>query len=158
MASSQGPYLQLAAFCDRVIEERDGTISLIRVVDRVTNYATAPFAPEKMPPFPYWLTLVLGFKSGKARGSYPVRIEIEEPSGIRRKWTELTVVFEGDDDRGQNLVLRFQMTFHDAGLYWFDIYLENTLMTRVPWRVTYIRTIPPPPPSVSPGPIEQEVP
>ena len=32
----RGPYIQVAAFCERVLQEADGVVSLIRIVDR--NY------------------------------------------------------------------------------------------------------------------------
>ena len=30
-----GPYVQVAAFCERVLRESDGVMSLVRVVDRI---------------------------------------------------------------------------------------------------------------------------
>jgi len=32
-----GPYVQVAAFCEQVLQERDGVHSLIRIIDTVTQ-------------------------------------------------------------------------------------------------------------------------
>ncbi len=52
MVFEQGPYLTVAALCDKALQEKDGVISLIRVVDKLTSSAVGPDAPEQMPPFP----------------------------------------------------------------------------------------------------------
>lgn len=133
-----GPYLQLAVFCENVIEDRQGVLSLIRIIDRTIVTASGPEAPEKMPPVPMNATMVLSFKSGFAKGSFGVRVRPLTPDG--RPMQELTVPLhlEGDD-RGQNLVIPSRLVFEQEGLYWFEVYLEDTLITRIPFRVIYQR-------------------
>lgn len=134
-----GPYLALAVFCENVIEDKHGVLSLIRVIDRTTVTATGSGAPETMPAFPMNATIVLAFKSGFARGSYRVKILPFNPD--RKPLPEVTVPMhlEGDDDRGQNLILPIRMVLEQEGLYWFEIYVGETLFTRMPFRVIYQR-------------------
>lgn len=68
--SPGGPYLAMALLCEKVLREADGVLSLIRIVDRITVSFSGPDAPVQMPPAPVNLTLVVGFKSGFARGPY----------------------------------------------------------------------------------------
>jgi hypothetical protein len=140
-----GPYLQLAAFCDVVIEGKDGTLSLIRVVDRLTHQVVGPTASEQMPPVTHKFVLVIALKSGRARGPHAVKLVIERPSGLRDDGPTFTAMMEGED-HGQNLILNLQQTFSEQGLYWFDVLINDVLVTRVPWRVIYTRTLLPQPP------------
>jgi len=138
MPSEQGPYLKTAVFCEHVLREVDGVPSLVRIVDRIVHTRTGPDAPTEMPPIPYNLTAFLSLTSGEARGSHEVRIELEEPSGIRKPLTTGTVLFEGED-KGVNLVLNMAATFDHQGLYWFNVYLGDILLTKMPLRVIYSR-------------------
>lgn len=133
----KGPYLQVAAICERVLVEQDGVASIIRMVDRIQFSAAG--APETMPPFSANLTLMVVLKSGMARGPVPVRISIEAPSGIANDGGLMTAFLEGED-RGVNLITQMSIQFTEQGLYWFAIYVENKLMTKVPFRLIYART------------------
>lgn len=141
MAFESGPYVQVAAFCEKVLEEKDGVLSLIRVVDRITHTVAGPAAPSDMQPFPYQLMLVLTLKTGQARGGYDLKIVRELPSGVREESEapSLRMYFEGEGDRGQNLIFQMQLIFEQEGLYWFDVFLDEQLLTRLPLRVVYAR-------------------
>lgn len=53
MPGKGGPYVQVAAFCEKVLVEQDGVVTLVRLIDRLTHQAVGPGAPEKMPTLPY---------------------------------------------------------------------------------------------------------
>jgi hypothetical protein len=133
-----GPYLQMAAFCENVIEDKNGVLSLIRIIDRTIMTATGVEAPEKMPPFPLNLTMVLGFKSGFAQGTFQVRIRPVTPDGQPRPELTVPIHLEGAD-RGHNLILPIRMMVEQDGLYWFDVYVGDTRFTRMPFRIVYQR-------------------
>jgi hypothetical protein len=138
-AASGGPYLGIAVLCERVLQEADGVLSIIRVVDRVTQQAIGPEAPDEMPPVPVALSAVVMLKAGQARGSFPVRITLEGPSGERLPFDlVLPVLLEGED-RGVNLVLDLRFQAEQQGLYWFDVLFgrQEELLTRVPLRIVY---------------------
>ena len=147
MAFEQGPYVQVAAFCEQVIEDKTGVISLIRVIDTVTHRETRPDAPEEMPPVPYRMKLVLMLKAGRARGRHDVRIVPELPSGETKNPISFSVQMEGEN-RGQNVIADFAFTFTLEGLYWFNVYLGDAVLTRMPFQVRYVRVAVPqtPPP------------
>ena len=136
--SLSGPYLTAALFCERVLEEKDGIKSLIRVVDRLVIQAHGPGAPEAMPQIKRELVGVLMFKSGEARGPVPIRLALTEPSGLARSedaWRG-TIYFEGGT-RGHAVTLRMNMTFEAPGAYWFNVYIGDRLTTRMPYEVIY---------------------
>ena len=136
--SDQGPYVKAAAFCESVIEGKDGVLSLIRIIDRLNATASGPDTPDDMPPISHKLTAAIMLVSGRATGREDVTIEVEEPSGSRRELWSGSVHMEGND-RGQNLILSFDMKFRMEGLYWFDVRLGGQLLTRMPFRIIYAR-------------------
>jgi len=135
-----GPFLKAALICEKSLEEKDGVLSFIRVVDRTIVEARGTGAPAKMPPFLHSFTVVIMLVAGDARGAFPVRLEIEAPAGTRQKGPELTAFMEGGE-RGQNLILNTNLQVKDPGLYWFDVFVEDKRITRIPLRVLYTRTV-----------------
>ena len=137
--SGGGPHLSAAFFCEKVIEDKEGVLSAIRIVDRIIHSAIGAGTPEAMPPVPVALTLLIGLKSDAARGRHELAVTAEQPSGMRHRVAEaLTVLLEGEE-RGANLILNLQWVAQQEGLYWFDIELNGRTLTRVPLRVVYQR-------------------
>ena len=138
MSFESGPYLGLAVFCEQVIESRTGALTLVNVIDRLNVTASGPGAPEKMPPQRLPWTLVLGFKSGAARGTSEVKIVPEAPSGLKMPPALLPAHLEGGN-RGANLVLQTPVPLEEPGIYWFWIYIDDELITKIPVEVVYAR-------------------
>jgi hypothetical protein len=140
-----GPYVTLATFCDRVLEEKDGTLTIVRVVDRFTLSVEAVNAHgeaaslEKMPPARLQTTLIVTIKSGQARGTFALTLSIESPQGESRILTkpETIPVRLGGDDQGVNLITQLAIDIQHEGLYWISVNLAGRLLTRVPLRVLY---------------------
>jgi len=136
-----GPFVNAAFFCDRTLREVDGTISAIRMIDRITiqqlGGAQSGTPPQPSQPFaasPVPLELFVGLKSGSARGSHLISIKMERPSGIRQDVIALSVLFEGEE-RGVNLLSALAFQPEEEGLHWFDVLMEDRLLTRIPLRV-----------------------
>ena len=143
LAASTGPFLQFACLCEKVLQESDGVMSLIRVVDQVMQTATGTEVPDQMPPFVIEnLKLVIALKGGKARGRYAVKIRPEDPSGSQLPTFEMAVHFEGAN-RGVNMISDLRFAVQLEGLYWFDVLFapgkghEDVLLTRIPLEVIY---------------------
>lgn len=140
MVYEEGPYVQVACFCDQVIEDKSGTLSLIRIIDTITRSVSDPHSPEEMPPFTHALTLVLSLKSGSARGRGTLSITPEMPTGEVKEPLDFTVHFDGEE-RGSNIILRINFLFQYEGLYWFDVRLNDKKFTAIPLRIRYDRTL-----------------
>jgi hypothetical protein len=141
---TSGPFLSLAVICERVLQEPDGVLSLIRVVDRF--YVRGK--EKDMPMTRIEGSLVIGMKSGFCRGKYYITIRANTPSDETLPAQEFPVLFEGDD-RGIGLVAPFKLDVKEEGLYWFDVLLQEQIITRILMRVVYqptARTQSEPPP------------
>ena len=135
---SSGPYLVAALLCEKVLQEKDETISVIRMIDRITLTVSALGSPETIPSTIINLSALISLKPGSARGKGIVILRVETPSGLKLPDQLLPVLFEGDD-RGVNLIVAFNMVIDQEGVYWFDVLLEEQLLTRVPLRILYQR-------------------
>lgn len=138
MAFEDGPYVQAACFCDSVIEDKSGTLSLIRIIDTLTSTRRGEDPPLDMPELNATITMVLMLKSGMARGRGEISIKIEEPSGIKSDGPSMSVQFSGEE-KGHNHVTNLNLTFKQEGVYWFWIYLDDTLLTKMPFKIAYNR-------------------
>ncbi len=145
MAFEQGPYVQVAALCEHVIEDKAGVLSLIRIIDTVIHTEARPDAPAEMPPVTYPMKMVIMLKSGRARGRHELKIVPEMPSGELKQSLVQSVQMEGEE-RGVNHIVNMVFTFTMEGLYWFNIYLDDSLLTRIPLRTKYNRVVTPVPP------------
>jgi hypothetical protein len=129
-------HLSMAVFCEKILQEADGVLSVIRVIDR---FLVAGQTPD-ISPTVLAFTVLISFKSGFLRGKQKISIKPKSPSGADLASMEFPVLFEGDDDRGVNLGLPTNFMVNEEGLFWFDVYLADELVTRMPLRVIYQRT------------------
>jgi hypothetical protein len=136
----RGPYLGAAVLCERAIQEPDGVLTLVRVIDKITGTVIVPQGhdPDQMPPFMVSLTLIIMLRAGEARGNYVVKVRPEAPTGAQLAATELPVSFTGSDDaQGVNLLVNLNFGAQYEGLHWFDVLLDDLLLTRVPLHIEY---------------------
>ncbi len=133
---TDGPFLNVAVLCERVLREQDGVLSLVRIVDRWIRTAAGPGASEaELPPVRVNGQIVLLFKAGEAQGHMDVTISLEAPSGLIVGPTQrLSVLFEGQD-RGAAVVADVGLDLQEAGLYWFRIKLDDLPLTSIPLRI-----------------------
>ena len=144
----RGPYVQVACFCETVVQGNDGTLTLVRIIDHLTHTAAGPEPPAEMPPVTHRMKMVLALKSGEARGRHELQTRPDPPSReLGPPAITTSVLFEGEH-RGINIIGDMTYTFSLEGLYWFRVYLDGLLLTAIPFRVDYQRiatgAIPPP--------------
>jgi len=145
MGFEQGPYIQMAGLCEQVIEDKTGALSLIRVIDTLTHTEARPDAPTEMPPVTYPMKMVIMLKSGRARGRHELKITPELPSGEAKPPFTRSIQLEGEE-RGANTIINMVFRFTMEGLYWFNVYFDDSLLTRIPLRIKYNRIVTPPTP------------
>jgi uncharacterized protein DUF6941 len=129
------PYLQMAVFCEKVLREADGVLSVIRVIDRLVHTG----AEKDMLPFTHQFIACLTFKSGQVNNKMTIRLKPISPDGRPLQEMSFPVLFEGDD-RGASVVVQLNFTFELEGLYWFDVFVEHELVTRMSIRILYQQT------------------
>ena len=137
----RGPFLLCALTCEKVLEEKDGVKSAIRMVDRITRTAVGPSPPREVEPFEHDLTLLIKLKSGSARGAHDLEVRLVKPSGESPPPLMQTVYFEGEEDRGIDIVANMRIKFDLTGVYWFHVYLDGVRLTQIPVRIIYMPQI-----------------
>jgi hypothetical protein len=131
-----GPFLMAAVFCERVLQEKDGVLSPIRIVDQFTHTVAGPDAPDKMPPFTIKVSILIAFKSGDFKGKQDVKITPVAPSGQVLPGISVPILLEGAD-KGANVNITYVFDAQEEGLYWFNVTLNGKLITRMPLRTIY---------------------
>ena len=140
MTFEQGPYIQMAGLCEQVIEDKTGALSLIRIIDTITHSEAGPDAPAEMPNVTYPMKMVIMLKSGRARGRHDLKIVPQLPSGETKSPLVRSIHMEGEE-RGFNNIINMLFTFTMEGLYWFNVYLNDALLTKIPLRIKYNRIV-----------------
>lgn len=137
-----GPYVKAAFFCEKVLREVDGVLTFVRIVDRITVTATGPVAPNEMPPTRYDLSNVVILVAGRALGRHDLTITPELPSGqLQTPVVAISVNFDGRPQSAVNIIGQFTMQFELEGIYWFNVYLDDRLIARMPLSVVYTRVV-----------------
>ena len=132
-----GPFVNVAAFCERVLNEQDGVLSAIRLINEINVQAQGEGAPDAMPPVVVTTTLLVALKAGKARGSQTVQVIVEQPDGAKRPGPEVAINFGPGEVGGANLIMPMAISVETAGVYWTDILVNKRLVSRVPLQVNY---------------------
>src|SRR2546426_4711541 len=109
MPFGRGPFLSAAFLCEKFLVEQEGVKSAIRIFDRTTHTVVGPTPPPQMEPFDSDVVLFLRFKAGQARGPVPLRLTLIRPSGESPPPSAQQVYFEGEDDRGVDIVANMRI-------------------------------------------------
>jgi hypothetical protein len=135
-----GPYLVGALLCERVLTEKDNVKSLIRLLDKIVVTATGPEAPEVMSPFNHSMTIWVAMKRGSdGRSRRVVVTGVEPPSQVRTVLFDQVVDFSGDIGSGIDVLGNIVLHAEQPGLHWFDVHIDERLITRMPLLVVYQR-------------------
>jgi hypothetical protein len=133
-----GPYVNSAFICEKLLEERDGVKTAVRIIDRVNRSISGPSAPEEMPRFTWSGFLLLRLKAGKATGKHKIVVRMQDPKGQEGPEFIQSILLEGGPDRGIDFVMNLALSLDHEGVYWLNFYFEEFLLTRTPLRVTYV--------------------
>ena len=133
-----GPFLN-AFLCEKILEEKDGIKTAVRIIDQVNRGAmgVGQSPPTSMEPFDFPLGLLVRLKAGAARGMYPINVRIVKPNNDNAGELNHPVHLPGPDDAGIDIVLNAVMRLDQVGTWWFDIYVGEERWTRIPLRVVY---------------------
>ncbi|MGH9796103.1 MAG: DUF6941 family protein [Candidatus Acidiferrales bacterium] len=124
------PHVTVACFCEKVLEEKNGSLSVIRIADRV-EYEIPDFPLPEGIKHGFPLTALIAVKSGPAKGKFKLSVVSESPSGKRVKGPIVDLEMEGGD-HGKNFILNYVFGPAEDGLYWFDVLVDNERLTRIP--------------------------
>jgi hypothetical protein len=138
-----GPHVQTALFCEKVLREANGGISLINIVEGVGATAIGEDVPDEMPPISLQqLFLVVQLWADKTKGRYTLKIRPEAPSGVQEDPLTMPINFRENGPKGVDTIMLMPYVVTEEGTYWFDVLLsgpdqEDRVLTRIPLNVIY---------------------
>jgi hypothetical protein len=127
------PYITAALFCDRVIEGKDGVLSVIRIIERaqIELGTNDPVLLQQKVALGLQITGLICIKAGPLEGKFNIRIEAQKPSGKRADLHVFPIELHGGDT-GANLILNLTIAVDEDGTHWFDVFFEDRLLTKIP--------------------------
>ena len=128
-----GPYLSAALFCDQILEDRDGTLSAIRIIDTVTLKIAASTPPNQA--IPLSVAMLLTFKSGDSPGKHEIRVDMRSPAGKLKRGGPQTHELSEQPYGGVNLKMITTIMVKKGGVFWIEINLDGRRISRTPLNV-----------------------
>ena len=141
-----GPFLATAVFCDHVIQETDGPLSAIRIVDQINvaiPFDAPPDVPSEAKRIPVQTWTLLMFKTGGSPGTHVVSLIIHSPSGKRKESLKQELTFGDEPTGGANMRIQLAIGVMEGGLFLIDVVLDGKVLTRMPLQVTLVRQVKP---------------
>lgn len=135
--SPDPPYLTAALLCDDILEEKNGRLSIIRVVTEVTVFAVQENAPEAMPVTKIPVVGLFSFNAGGKPGLYQLHLTVIEPGGTERQPSKPLPVELRHDYFTMNVVVRGDVEIKTPGVYWIRVVLDDREVTRLPLNIRY---------------------
>ena len=136
MAKNAKPLVAIACFCEQILEEPDGVISAIRIVDTYI----IPALPEgvQLPDGAISGLIVtkglISLKSGDFQGTGRLHLVMNKTTGEKA-----TISPEGGwpvemkgGEHGFNVKLQMPLGVKNFGLVWFDVIWNDEVLTRIP--------------------------
>lgn len=133
------PYVIAALLCEKVIIEKDETLTIIRLADRIQyQLQTTQGLPDEIAKNIKPIVNIQGLislKSGPVTGDHIIKIIGEKPNGDRAELFNSAFKFLGKD-QGQNVILNLGLVPTQDGLHWFDVLFDDEQLTRIPIVIT----------------------
>lgn len=135
--ASELPVCIALMVCDRVIIDKNDTVSAIRIVDTIT-------LPQSDIPKEYdgielpALTILAILKKGESEGSFDYNLVCVDPNKNRRSIaTACNAVMTGEPQAGNNINTPLRLSNVIEGLYWIELLANNSLIGRTPFKVLF---------------------
>lgn len=126
------PYVTAALLCERVLQEKDEVLTIIRIIDKLQYRLQGIGVPIPAGTKPLVeIQGVVGIKSGPVTGDHTIKVVVERPNGDRKDVFTYPVKLLGKD-HGQNIILKMGLGVDMDGLFWFDVIFDEELLTRIP--------------------------
>lgn len=133
------PFVTAALVCEKVLQEKDGSLSVIRIVDRAEakmhlqgNVPIEQIHQAGMNPT-IQLMMLVGIKSGPFKGKGVITIDSERPSGEKSLAVATQELDFQGEEQGQNIIVNLQVQVKERGLHWLDVRFNGNLLTKVPF-------------------------
>ena len=128
------PYVIAAFFCEKVLQEKDGVLTAIRIFDRIS--VQWPQGATPTDDVSIAVTLLTLLKGNGFVGPAKISISGEGPSGrvLNHGVSDIDVVF-GSIDPAVNVIANVTLAVKEDGVHWFAVALNGEELTRTPLHV-----------------------
>lgn len=126
------PHVSVATWAENRLQDKDGTFSLIRIVDTMLYEGDLEGAGS----LPLKGLIIL--KSDKAVGDYSMRLEILSPRGRIIRTKPMVIKLTGAE-QGTSAPLDIPMKPDGPGLYWTSVIVDDVVLTRIPLRLAPVQ-------------------
>jgi len=133
------PLVNVACFCDTLIEDKDGVLSAIRIIDTFTLSVVSDPPGHGLPPGVSPVVDLTGLITLKAEEAFSTRIHLR----LRRVNGEEKMLSPDDGwpvefkggSHGVTIRIKLQLAVQNYGVCWFDVLHEGEVLTSIPLRL-----------------------
>lgn len=118
------PYVAIAVFCQHARQNSDGTLTIEKVVDRLT------VADPSRLPQAAGLVAVIALRCEPEWGRHHLSLDALMPSGARRSIASLEVETGSGADTIAR-ILSIDVEVAELGAYWFDVGWDGETVTKM---------------------------
>ena len=119
--------------CEKILQEKDGVLSAIRLVDSFFVERPTQALPENITAG-IQLSALVSLKSGDITGEQEIQIKLRKPSGEMKDIGAWRVVFNGGE-HGANFITNMKLSGTEYGLFWLDVVWQGEVLTSIPIKV-----------------------
>jgi hypothetical protein len=133
--------LSVAAFCLKVLEDRNGLLSGINFTDHYYVLVPPNRDPEQRHEVTVWA--FIGFKArtftpGELTGNHSLRLVLRSPKGKKARVGEHTAT-ASKEAISLNFRIKLNLRVKTEGLWWADVLLDGKHYAKMPLRVIFQR-------------------
>ena len=130
-------WITAALFCQNILNEKDESISLIRLPDRF--FLAPDFAPKEGELPAVQLSMLVAIRGTEA-GIHLLAIDSVTPSGKTTQGMAGARIELKSPEHSFNLMIKSTIALVEGpGLYWFEVSLDKELCVRVPLQIEVAR-------------------
>ena len=132
-----GPWVQIACLCEHALFDQDGILTVVRQLSQVYLDRVSGRFPSKEEPLSYSAYVAVVLARGTFTGSARVTLAWDPGDGNEVQFLpERTVAFESSA-AGIALIQKVNLKITAQGSTWLNLRVDNRLLTRIPFEVTY---------------------
>ncbi|MGH7907064.1 MAG: DUF6941 family protein [Candidatus Binataceae bacterium] len=145
MAIADKPLIAAAFLCERVIQEQDGVLTIVRIVDTFSVTIPPALPPDVTPSIALMGLLAFKKSSPGAEGEkHQVRMTLRLPSGKTQPLPARDFFFKPEEFSGANLILNINLGVQEYGLFRLDVSVDDDeIVARIPFRFLQATVSPP---------------
>jgi hypothetical protein len=140
--SGRKPRAYVSAFlCQSTIREHNNLLTAVRLVEGFTTTAIGELTTGEVMYFPVNVSAVVIFRAEGPTESN-LTIKVRDPDGEELQGTRSFPVRSKSFIEGHTLNINFKVPGEKQGDFWFEVYVDDELMAKVPLRITHRRPVP----------------